>query len=396
MEYDYEAVDAGGRIVKGRIEAGDAMEAVRRLGGEGHTVLHVGERRASALPKFRRRLRMADIVIAFHELATLLESGVALGDAIRAQSRGSRHPALAAAFEAAGAELMRGASFLEALRGSGLPLPGYVFHLVEAGELSGRLPQSLREAVGQLEYDQRVAADMRSALFYPAILVVSGIAVVALVFTLVVPQFANLLEDSDDLPLISTAVLRLGVWFNANAHLLAGALLAAAALLASAWRRRGFRQRLADGIAKLPVIGAWFTEADTAKWASVMAAMLHARVELLQALALALRGVRISRRRAALERAMADVKAGNPLSAALEKQRALTPSGYNLIRVGEQSGQFAQMLRALATLYADNSSRRMARALTLIEPLAILLIGGTLGTIMLGIILAMTSVHDAI
>ena len=64
--------------------------------------------------------------------------------------------------------------------------------------------------------------------------------------------------------------------------------------------------------------------------------------------------------------------------------------------MGEQSGQLAQMLRSLATLYEQNSTRRMKRFLNLIEPLAILLIGGFLGSIMIGVILAMTSVNEGV
>ena len=393
MEYDYEVIDGSGRTVTGQLEAESPAEVVRALSRDGHTVVDVSERRPSALPTFQRRLRASELVVAFHELATLLESGVALGDAILAQGRGTYHPALARAFTGIGRDLMRGLSFLDALRASDLPLPDYVYQLVEAGEISGRLPQSLREAVDQLEYDQRVVTDIRSALVYPAILVVSGIAVVLLVFILVVPEFANLLDEADDLHFLSVAVLRSGVWFNDNTWLLAAIIASAVALALSLLRRPTVRQRLVDAVARLPVVGAWFSETDTAKWASVMSAMLTARVELMDALVLASRGVRISRRKGMLEDATADVRGGSALSAALERQSALTPTGYNLIRVGEQSGQLPQMMRALATLYEDNSARRMKAVVALIEPLAILLIGGSLGTIMIGLILAITNAN---
>ena len=221
MEYDYEVIDGSGRTVTGQLEAESPAEVVRALSRDGHTVVDVSERRPSALPTFQRRLRASELVVAFHELATLLESGVALGDAILAQSRGTHHPVLAQAFTGIGRDLMRGLSFLDAVRASDLPLPDYVYQLVEAGEISGRLPQSLREAVDQLEYDQRVVTDIRSALVYPAILVMSGIAVVLLVFIVVVPEFANLLDEADDLHILSVAVLRSGVWFNDNTWLLA-------------------------------------------------------------------------------------------------------------------------------------------------------------------------------
>lgn len=395
QEYEYEVVDRDGRLVKGQAQADSVTDLVRGLTAEGHTVVEVNERRAAApAAAFRRRLRFQELVVAFHELATLLESGVSLSDALLAQGRGSYHPTLAGAFQSIAQALMRGQSFREAIQAGGLPLPEYVYHLVEAGELSGRLAQALREAVEQMRYDQRMAAEMRSALIYPSILVVSGIAAVLLVFVFVIPQFSNLLEDGNDLPLLSEAVLRSGVWFNEHGWWLAGAFAAAAALGAASWRQRGVRQRVRDALAALPILGDWFSEADTAKWASVMSAMLASRVDLMDALGLASRGVRISRRKATLEQAIGDVRGGAPLSAALEKRGALTPTGYNLLRVGEQSGQLAQMLRALAALYEENSTRRMKRLLTLIEPVAVLLIGSFLGVIMIGIILAITSVND--
>ncbi len=392
-EYDYEIVDSNGQASQGRLEAASQAEAVRQLSSGGRTVVAVDEHRAPALGGWRRGLKAQDVAVAFNELATLLESGVALGEAVTAQARGTHHPRLAAAFDGMARDLMRGQSYLEVLRDSALPLPEYVFQLVEAGELRGRLAEALRGAVQQMEYDLKVASDIRGALAYPAVLIVAGIAAVIVVFTFVVPQFSNLLESDSDLPLLASAVLGAGVWFNANAWFLVGAIVAAAAVVAVLMRREEVRRRLTDGIARLPLVRGWFSEVDTAKWASVMGAMLASRVELMDALGLASRGVRISRRKEMLDRAADDVRSGVALSAALEKQDALTPTGYNLIRVGEQSGRLAEMMRALAKLYEENSARRMRRLLTFIEPAAVLLIGGFLGTIMIGMILAITSVN---
>ena len=370
-EYEYEVIDRNGQVVKGQAEAVSVTDLVRGLSAEGHTVVEVNERRGdSRTPIFRRRSRLQDQVLAFHELATLLESGVSLADAVLAQACGSSHPELASAFDASARSLLRGQSFRESLRGGGLSLPHYVYYLVEAGELSGHLAEALRRAVVQMQYDQRTAAEVRSALTYPAILIASDFAAILLVF--VIPQFSNLLEDAAELPLLAEAVLRTGVWFNESGWLLAPVLAAAALVAVALTRQAGARQRARDFLAALPVLGSWFSESDTARWASVMSALLASRVGLMEALDLASRGVGVSRRRAALEQAAGDVR-GAPLSEALEKRSALTPTGYNLLRVGEQSGQLAEMLRALASLYEENSKRRMKRVLTLIEPAATLL-----------------------
>lgn len=395
-QFNYEVFDRQGRRLKGQTEAESATEAVRRLTSDGHTVVEVSEPRSELRITVRRRLSAQHLTVAFYELATLLESGVSLGDAILAQSRGSHHPTLAAGFAAIGKSLAQGENFLDALRASKLPLPNYIFHLVEAGELSGRLGEALRQGVGQMEYDQKIASAFKNALTYPAILVTAGIAAVFFVFIFVVPQFSNLLDQGNDLPLLAEVVLRTGAWFNDNALFAAVVAVVLVIVAAALFRRPGVRQAFVDGLARLPIVGEWLSETDTAKWASVMSAMLTSRVELMDALGLAAQGIRVSRRRASLGRAQADVRGGLSLAEALEKQNALTPTGYNLVRVGEQSGQLAEMLRSLATLYEQNSARRMERFLKVIEPAAILLIAGFLGSIMLGVILAITSVQEGI
>ena len=121
--FDYTAVDADGTMRKGTLEAATAADVVRTLTAQGQTALSITEHRPAELPSLKRRLKLGDVVVAFHELATLLSAGVALSDAVLAQSRGIAHPALAEAFDAIAKELLRGASFLVAARASHLPLP---------------------------------------------------------------------------------------------------------------------------------------------------------------------------------------------------------------------------------------------------------------------------------
>ena len=393
-EYEYEVADRNGQLLRGRLQADSATDVVRQLSEDGQTVIEVTEHHASLEGGFHRRLKAQDLMMGFHELTILLESGVALGDAVLAQSRGSYHPRLNLAFASISKDLMRGENLLTALQASGLALPEYVYHLVEAGEISGRLAHSLRQAVDQMEYDQRVANDFRNALIYPSVLIVTGVAAVLLVFVFVVPQFSNLLDEGNDLPWLAETVLRTGIWFNDNSWLFLGVVVGVVFIVATLLQRATVRQRLVDGLAMFPVLKDWFLEADTAKWSSIMSAMLTSRVELMDALDLALRGMRITRRKSKLQAVIKDVRGGVSLSEALEKQNALTPTGYNLIRVGEQSGQLAKTLRSLARLCEENSTRRMKQFLTLVEPVAILLIGGILGVIMVGIILAITSVNE--
>jgi len=394
MIFQYEAVNSAGTLVSGELEASSSTEAVRSLRARRLMATEVApvdtDLRLSAGKKASRQ----DLFVSLHEMVTLLESGVSIGETIESQSRANYPDDLAHSYNLMATEIRKGNSFSRALRKSGLKLPDYIYYLAEAGELTGNLAQSLREGVEQFEYEQKLAQEFRTALTYPAVLVASGVAAVVLIFTFVVPKFLPMLERADNLPWLSEMVFGAGVLFN-DYYLVFFALLAAAvAFIAWAAANAAIRQRVFDGLARLPVIGAWIAETDTARWSSVMAALLMSRTDLLNALDLAGRAVQSTHRRARLELVTRDIRAGESLADSLEKAGVLTTTGYNLIRSGEKTGKLAPMMKSVAKLYDEGARNRMKRVLALMEPLAILLIGGVIGTIILGVILAITSVND--
>ena len=275
--FRYKALNADGALLDGSLDAGDERAAARQLERRGLTAVSLvaegAKAHAPGTPARRRRLRQQDLVIAFHELATMLQSGVALAEAVGAQTGGSHHPQLLAGFEAIGHGLRRGQAFSDALAAIKLPLPGYFLTLVRAGEQAGMLAQALADGVAQLEYDLQVRGEIRQALTYPAVLVTAGLGAVVMMFTFVVPKFASLLNRSTDLPWLAWAVLHGGM-FARNNILWLLALLGVAAVLA--WRSLADPAKRAawhERIERLPVVGPWRVESETASWASVLARM---------------------------------------------------------------------------------------------------------------------------
>lgn len=395
--FRFEALNADGVMLSGEVAAQSEREATRQLERRGLSVVALVSTAATVRGGSpRRRLRLQDIILAFHELATMLAAGVALVEAVSAQARSVHHPRLAAAFDGIATGLKRGQSFSETLAASGLPLPAYFATLVRAGEQAGLLAQALRDGVAQMEYEDGVRKDIRHALTYPAILVLAGLGAVVMMFTFVVPRFASLLERAQDLPWLAAAVLNGGLFARDHFWAIMLALAAAGAALAAAWRREAWRARLFDRVERLPLIGGWWTEAETARWAKVLSTLLSNRVPLMDALDLAQTGIRAPGRRARLEEAARAVRGGRMLADALEEQGTLTATGYNLVRVGERAGELPAMLRSLARLCEDAGRSRMRQFLALLEPLAILVIGSMIGLIMIGIILAITSANDIV
>jgi general secretion pathway protein F len=394
-KFKYEALNSAGQSFSGVIRAMGERDAMRVLERRGLAVvaLKSGEARAAGSGR-RRRVQSVDVILSIQELATMLTSGVTVADAVGSQAASAHHPGITLAFTTMARDLQRGEAFSVTLARSGLPLPEYVVQLAKAGELTGELGRALTDAARQLEYEQQLRNEMRNALIYPTVLVLAGAGAVAMMFLFVVPKFASLLKHSAELPFLAWAVLGLGMWTRSHFGALVLTVGLVVAALTFTLRRPQVRRDLVDRAARLPMVGAWLVEADTSRWAKVLAALLANKVPLMRALELAQAGLQIPHRFARMGEVTRAVRGGSALADALEDHESLTPTGYNLVRVGERSGKLAAMLLSLASLYEESGRNRMKKLLILIEPIAILLIGSVIGTIILGVILAITSAND--
>lgn len=394
--FSYSAIDVNGKEISGEISADNQRDALAQLAQQGLTVVELAvlEARRDEDEKSRQRLTNDHIIIAFYELASMLNAGVSAAEAVGSQAQASAHPKLRWAFKQASKTLRHGGTFEQAIIAAHLPLPSYVLYLIRAGEVTGQLGPALSDACAQMQYDQTVRNETRNALIYPAILVLSGVLAVLMMFVYVVPSFTNLLDQSDRLPFLAWAVLSAGNWANNNFMLLLAILFAPPAILIFCWLQPTIKLKILEQIERLPVVGDWVSQADVASWSKVLSSLVRNRVELIMALDLATESVRMPARKRRLIKVKNAVRAGEALSVALENNQCLTATGYNLIRVGERAGQLDTMLNALANLYGEQGRQRMKKTLILIEPVAILLIGLVMGTIIIGIILAITSAND--
>lgn len=395
VKYQYSAVDAQGKSIEGTVQAEHPRAALRELQRQGLTVIDLRQAQALVRVGAGRLPGSQELLMVLHQLTTLLESGVTLNEAVTSLAETQPQPFVAQAFTEMAAQLQRGTGFAVALRQSGLPLPSYFQHLAEAGELTGRLAEALRGGLTQYQYELAITAEFRNALIYPIILIVSGIAAVMLIFVLVVPKFAAMLTKTKAaVPLLSQWVLGLGMFVNQHLEvfMLGGVTLAIVAATLAV--RPATRQRALDAAGRAPLLGSWLRQAEIGRWAALLGTLLSNRVELMQALELSSRGVRLSRFRDGLNQVRVAVRRGVSLSQALAEHVAFDATSCNLIRVGERSGELPRMLQSLATLYTENGRQRMKRFLLLLEPVAILLIGGVIGLIMTGIILAIVTVND--
>jgi general secretion pathway protein F/type IV pilus assembly protein PilC len=378
--------------ISGEIEAVSQQEAVRLLAEKRIEVFSVEP--AQLISKSGRRVNVTDLVIPLQEMATLTSSGVSLIDAIKALGQNKEHPNLARGFMAIASRIEGGESLSAALAASKLPFPNYVAHLVSAGELGGQLPLALSNASQQLNYEQGIKNDVRGALTYPLVLIGAGLAAMLIIFFAVVPKFSHLLNGDKELPALAYLVLTAGQSVNDSPYTVLAIIAGVVILMISIFTNPTVRRWLMDGALEVPVIGPWLAEQDAARWASLCAAMLQARVNLVVALKLAAQSCDYTRRKSRALAMVTDVESGVTFTEALERSRLVPSTSLNLVSVGDKTGKLAEMLTAVAALHDASCKRRMKQVLTLMEPIAILIVGVIIGVMILGIVLAITASTD--
>jgi general secretion pathway protein F len=395
VKFRYQAIAPGGEETSGVIDSGSREQATRQLQLQGLTPYDIAEATPRRSARSRRKPGKRDVLVTLHELTTLIESDVPIAEAVGSLANSARHPVIGEAFEQIATRLKRGERFADALAAARLDLPWYFGQLAASGEMTGELDTALRRGVEQMEYELEVASELRGALVYPSILIVTGVAAVLVVFMVVVPNFSGMVDLSDpSLPWLAWAVIATGSWFNAHSIAVVLGLSAAAAAIATVVTRPAIRQRALELLIRTPLVGTWLREAETGRWTAMLSTLLGSRVELVRALDMAENSVRIRSLRARLRQVTKATRAGTPLSEALRDNDAITATGCDLVAVGEKTGRMPEMLRSLARLYQNSGRERAKRALQLIEPVAILIIGGAIGVIITGVVLAITASQE--
>ena len=402
-QFRFEGFDARGGSVEGQIEAASSQAALMKLGEQSLTLTKLDDlsgipadfgSKAAPMLGFGQsaKVKIGEQILIIRELATLLRAGITLVDAIDSLALSRVNTTAGVGLRKAHRSLNAGAPFVKALEETKIEFPPYVFQLAATGEMTGKLAGALADAAKQMEYDDRILQEMKNSLTYPIILIVAGIAAVLLIFLVVVPKFANLVKGSRaaDIPEISLAVIKFGMFLQANWLWFLLAALAAAGVFYLSIREASGRTRWLTRLSTLPMVGEWLIQAETGRWATTLGALLGNRVPILAALELSAGSLRFAKMRERVNLVIRDVRGGSTLADAAARYNLVGATGVNLIRVGEKSGELPQTVATLGELSMEAGRNRMRRFLLLIEPLAILIIGAIIAFIMIAIMMAIT------
>ncbi|MEO8502750.1 MAG: type II secretion system F family protein [Acidobacteriota bacterium] len=388
-----------GRVLEQVFEAPD--ETVLR-GDLLRRGLHVFEVRRKgfiprlALPAFARRTKRVPIetfLVFNQELAALLRAGLPLLQAIDLMLERLRDPVFRAVLTDIRDRVKSGEDLSQAFAAYGDTFPPLYASSLRAGEKSGELESVIRRFIRYTRLLLEARRKVFSALVYPLVLVTLSVIMILIMTIYVVPRFMTFFADLeiDQLPLVTRVVLALsgflrGYWYLILGGLVLGWIAYKRFAATEVGRREIDRYKL-----RIPFMGGVLKRFALAEFARSLATLLSGGIPLVQALEIAVSSVGNLYVRSLVHPTVQQVREGQPFYGALEKAGIYDPLEIDMVKVGEATGSLDQMLQSVSEFLDEQIETRMARLLTLVEPLMLVFMGIIVAILLVAIYLPMFS-----
>lgn len=396
--FSYKALALSGRVTEG--EEVSASEAALRelLVSRGLRVQQLRERRSALVRLARRRVVRPEQFLLFnHELTALLHAGLTLPEALQLAAVRPEAPSLGQTLSAVLQEVRNGTSLSDACAARPEVFDPLFVSAVRTGEHTGNLHQALGRYQNYLKHRIALNSRLSQAMAYPAFLLITMAVILAALFIFVLPRFISIYADFNaQLPWPTRVLVAIVDHLPLTVAVIA--VLAGAGWAVVRWlRRRPERwSRLQRWRETLPLIGPLQRMIRATRMARTLATLIASGTPLVQAMQTAHGALPPGLDADRLDAARRLVLEGSSLAAAFEQTGMMPATAVKMVQVGETSGRLDAMLEEIARFYEELLEGRLAKALTLIEPALMLLIGVFVGGIIIVMYLPIFSLAEVI
>ncbi len=401
--FEFTAIDEGGRERSGTLEAATAERAAAEVKQRGLFPTHVFAEDAGpnangggAGPGVRRPVTFERVVNAHglaeftRQLGTLVQAGLPLLRALQVLERQERRAAFRCVIADLAAAIVAGESLSQAMARERKVFPEVYVGMVKAGEAGGRLEVALLQLARFLEKADRIRRRVQAALYYPVAVLVVTVLILTGLMLFVVPKFRASFHEQlrgAALPGLTQAVLAASDFVGAHAVWIALAVAGLFAVRAAIRSTAGGRRFLDAAGLRVPALGELRRKTAAARFARTLGTLLGNGVPILQALEVARDTAGNAVFIAALDVVRERVQAGAGVAAALAATRRFPDLLVSMVAVGEETGALSEMLGRVADAYDEEVDTAVGGLTALLEPLLIVFLALTVGTIVIALFL---------
>ncbi len=398
--FSYIAKDKTGKKISNVEECASKDELITRLQSKGLVVINVqpelkkvkARQKISPAEFIHRhrhyRITPHDLSLFCRQLATLIGAGVTILEALNIILRQVFSRRLYSAICDLRRKMEEGLSLHEAMATNRSVFSELWINLVESGEASGNLAGVLSRLAGYLERKARFRNKIISALIYPVILMIVGMAALLFLTVKIIPSFATLFSGFNvKLPALTMMLIGASNFIRRFLPLLAVGIIAVIFLVKGYISRPEGRKKYEGFLFRLPIFGDFFRDLVVERFSSEMTTLIESGVPILYALEISERSVSNLVMSEIIRNVKEGVRQGRSLSAPMEKSGFFEPMVVQMVNIGEEVGDLSGMFKKINSFYQESVETFLTRFTSMFEPIMLVVIGIIIGVMVVGMFL---------
>lgn len=391
MLYKYEATTAEGEEKRGVIDAANRDIAIAALQRRNLIIISVEEAKeggffSKPLAIFNR-VKPRDVVILSRQLSTLFEAKVPVLTSLKLLAGETENPALREKMSVLLDDIQGGSSISEAMSKQPDVFSKFFVNMVRSGEESGKLDEVFSYLASYLERNYELASKARSALIYPIFVLVAFFGVLVLMLTVVIPKLSAILKETgQELPIYTKAIIAVSdLLINYGIFILIALIVGAISVwyyLRTGQGKAGFARFQLS----IPYVGVLYRKLFIGRMLDNFETLLSSGVSVIRTLELTADVIDSEIFRQILTESIEAVKGGSSISESLSRYEDIPGLVVQMIRVGEETGKLAFVLKTLSRFYKKEVDTAIETLMSLIEPALIIVLGLGVGLLVAGIL----------
>ncbi|MEE3239633.1 MAG: type II secretion system inner membrane protein GspF [Pseudomonadota bacterium] len=402
--FSYIAIDSGGKQQKGVVDADSARQVRQILREKGLMATDVSATIKDADPQKgfsfsfgRPSLSVADLALITRQMATLIQAGIPLEEALGTVARQSDKSSVNSILLSVRSKVLEGYTLADAMAEYPSVFSNLYRSTVSAGESAGFLDVVMDKLADYTESSQAARQKIQMAMIYPVMLFLMAVGVVALLMVFVVPDVVKVFSaQGQGLPWITRALIATSDFIVNRGWLIIVALFAVVFGIKKLLSKPSIELNWHRQLLTLPLIGRLSRGTNTAQFASTLSILTASGVPLVEALKIAGEVLANQWLRQRVSYATQQVQEGTSLNRALSEGGYFPPMMLHMIASGEQSGQLDQMLERIASAQQRDLESLVSVMLGVLEPLMLLFMGVCVFAIVVAILLPIVNLNSLV
>lgn len=394
--YKYIAKSKDGQVVKGEIDAQSRERAMSMISAMGLYLVSIQEKGKTSF-SLPGRISKKQISIILRQMSTMISASIPIPVVLSVLRDDEKNTAIKEMLTKIHKDVTDGMPLSQAMAAYPKCFSPFILNMVEMGEVNGRLDVAFERIATVTEKEIKVTGKAKSALIYPIILLVLAIGMTIFLSVKVVPTFAQLFIDfGGELPGITKLMMAVSEFLQGYWWALILGIIALVVVIRVLWSKRECRKYMERALRKVPVYKAICVSKIMGKYARVVSSMLDSGVSVIKTLTVTKGSLQQVDYEEAFANVISEVKTGTPIYQAIDNTHLFTPLAVSMTKIGEESGKISELLNNTAEFYEEETERKIASAMTLLEPLMTIVLGVIIAFIVASIILPMFDMYSII